>query len=108
MEAWHWNPEGTWSDPAGKGYFTGSTSPADMIRHSYGYPLPHRGFTRNEGTETNGFSRMTDGDLNTYWKSNPYRASISVTRSEISARVAFSWRRPKPILPSTVRCGNNA
>ena len=72
VEAWHWNPEGTWSDPAGKGYFTGSTSPADMIRHSYGYPLPHRGFTRNEGTETNGFSRMTDGDLNTYWKSNPY------------------------------------
>jgi hypothetical protein len=72
VEAWHWNPQGTWSDPAGKGYFTGSSSPTEIIRHSYGYPLPHRGFTRNEGTETNGFSRMTDGDLNTYWKSNPY------------------------------------
>jgi len=72
VEAWHWNPQGTWSDPAEKGYFTGSTTPGQMIRHSYGYPLPHRGFTRNEGTDTRGFGRLTDGDLNTYWKSNPY------------------------------------
>ena len=72
VEAWHWNPQGTWSDPAGKGYFTGSITPGEMIRHSYGYPLPHRGFTRNEGTDTRGFGRLTDGDLNTYWKSNPY------------------------------------
>ena len=72
VEAWHWNPQGTWSDPSGKGYFTGSATPTETIKHSYGYPLPHRGFTRNEGTETHGFSRMTDGDLNTYWKSNPY------------------------------------
>ena len=72
VEAWHWNPQGTWSDPAGKGYFTGNATPGEPILHSYGYPLPHRGFTRNEGTETHGFSRMTDGDLNTYWKSNPY------------------------------------
>ena len=72
VEAWHWNPQGTWSDPSGKGYFTGSTSLGDLIRHSYGYPLPHRGFTRNEGTESRGYSRMTDGDLNSYWKSNPY------------------------------------
>src|SRR5215469_4634416 len=72
VEAWHWNPQGTWSDPAGHGYFTGRTTPGEPIRHSYSYPLPHRGFTRNEGTETRGFSRMTDGDLSTYWKSNPY------------------------------------
>jgi len=72
VEAWHWNPHGTWSDPAGKGYFTGSSTPGEFIRYSYGYPLPHRGFTRNDGTDNSGFSRMTDGDPNTYWKSNPY------------------------------------
>jgi F5/8 type C domain len=73
VQAWHWNPKGRWSDPAGKGYFTGEETPTkEMIRHSYGYSLQHRGFTRNGGTEFDGFSRLDDGDLNTYWKSNPY------------------------------------
>jgi hypothetical protein len=74
VQAWHWNPKGKWSDPAGKGYFTGDSNPKEMIRHSYGYSLPHRGFTRNNGTELDGFSRLDDGDLGTYWKSNPYLA----------------------------------
>ena len=74
-EAWHWNPQGTWSDPAGKGYFAGNATPGpEPIRHSYGYPLPHRGVTRDDGTDMNGFSRLTDGDETTYWKSNPYLA----------------------------------
>src|SRR3984885_15410262 len=72
IEAWHWNPQGTWSDPAGKGYFVGSANPTEMIRYSYGYGLPRRGFTRNDGTENVGFSRLTDGDSKTFWKSNPY------------------------------------
>ena len=71
-EAWHWNPTGTWSDPAGKGYFVGSSNPTEMIRYSYGYPLPHRGVTRDDGTEAVSYSRLTDGDAHTYWKSNPY------------------------------------
>ncbi len=73
VEAWHWNPEGTWSDSRGQGYFTGNATPGVVpIRHSYGYPLPHRGVTRNDGTETEGYSRLTDGDPDSYWKSNPY------------------------------------
>jgi len=72
IEAWHWNPEGAWSEPGQKGYFTGSTSSSKPIRYSYGYSLPHRGFTRNDGTPNAGFSRLTDGDDRTYWKSNPY------------------------------------
>jgi len=72
IEAWHWNPQGTWSEPGEKGYFTGSAIPGDPIRYSYGYSLPHRGFTRNDGTPNAGFSRMTDGDESSHWKSNPY------------------------------------
>ena len=72
VQAWHWNPKGVWSDPAGKGYFTGDANPTEFIRHSYGYSLPHRGFTRNGGSEDDGYSRVNDGDANTYWKSNPY------------------------------------
>ena len=75
VEAWHWNPQGTWSDGSaanGKGYFTGSATPTEMLRYSYGYALPRRGFTRNDGTDNVGFSRLTDGDLSTFWKSNPY------------------------------------
>ena len=76
VQAWHWNPKGMWSDPAGQGYFVGDATPTSAtIRHSYGYSLPHRGFTRNGGTEFDGFSRLDDGDLQTYWKSNPYLTS---------------------------------
>jgi hypothetical protein len=74
VEAWHWNPEGSWSDPKGEGYFTGSSSSTKPIHMSYGYALPHRGFTRNDGTGNAGYSRLTDGDPNSYWKSNPYLA----------------------------------
>jgi F5/8 type C domain len=73
MEAWHWNPQGTWSDPSGKGYFVGNATPSgESIRHSYGYGLPHRGVTRDDGTDAEGYSRLTDGDPDSYWKSNPY------------------------------------
>lgn len=83
MEAWHWNPNGTWSDPAGNGYFIGNSTPGpEPIRHSYGYPLPHRGVTRDDGTDTVGYSRLTDGDPATYWKSNPYLAETFTGESD--------------------------
>jgi hypothetical protein len=40
-----------------------------MIHSSWAAPLPHRGFSRGDG---NGWSRLTDGDPKSYWKSNPY------------------------------------
>jgi hypothetical protein len=71
VEAWHWNARGTWSNPQKQeGYFTGNAKPTDEeIRHSWAYPLPHRGFSQGDG---NGWSRLTDGDPTSYWKSNPY------------------------------------
>jgi hypothetical protein len=73
-DAWHWNPNGTWSDEKQKsGYFVGSTEPKDFLRESFGYRLPHRGTTRSDAGQ-NEFSRMTDGDPASYWKSNPYLA----------------------------------
>jgi hypothetical protein len=73
IEAWHWNAHGVWSNPQRQdGYFTGSAEPVEAIRHSWSYPLPHRGNTQGDG---NGWSRLTDGDLKSYWKSNPYLTS---------------------------------
>ena len=71
VEAWHWNPQGVWSNTEKQqGYFVGTAEPAaEMIRHSWACPLPHRGFSRGDG---NGWSRLTDGDPKSYWKSNPY------------------------------------
>src|ERR1700745_506927 len=109
IEAWLWNPEGTWSDPAGKGYFTGSATSSGFIRHSFGYGLPHRGVTRNDGTGTVGFSRLTDGDEGTYWKSNPYLSSrftgeddslhpqwviLDLSREELVDSLKISWADP--------------
>lgn len=69
VEAWHWNSKGKWSEAGENGYFVGDANPTEFIRHSFGYPLSHQGFSRPDGT---GYSRLTDGDTNTYWKSNPY------------------------------------
>lgn len=110
VQAWHWNPRGKWSDPAGKGYFVGDSNPTkEQIRHSYGYSLPHRGFTRNGGTEFDGFSRLDDGNLETYWKSNPYLTAqftgeedslhpqwvvVDLDKSENVSAIRLAWAEP--------------
>ncbi|HEX5236266.1 MAG TPA: discoidin domain-containing protein [Silvibacterium sp.] len=82
VEAWHWNPVGTWSGPNNTGYFVGSTDSTGDIRYSFGYALPHRGDTRNDGTGNTGYSRLTDGDESSYWKSNPYLTSRFTRESD--------------------------
>jgi NedA-like, galactose-binding domain len=69
MAAWHWNENGTWSDPVRKsGYFTGSTELKEPLRYILAYALPHRGFS------TSGDRPIKDPNLS-YWKSNPYLTS---------------------------------
>src|SRR6202795_1011616 len=99
IAAWHWNPNGAWSDLANKsGYFTGSTEPTETLRMSYGYTLPHRGNTRNGGA-SHGYSRLTDGDPATYWKSNPYLAAKFTGESDAlhPQWIVVDFGSPQPI-----------
>ncbi|HMD54362.1 MAG TPA: glycosyl hydrolase family 5, partial [Phycisphaerae bacterium] len=75
MAAWHWNPNGTWSDPAHQsGYFTGSTEPGVPIRYILSYALPQRGFATSGDSPLKG--------VTSFWKSNPYLTSHFTSESD--------------------------
>ncbi len=110
IQDWHWNPRGRYSDaPHRDGYWTSDDVPAtSFITDSFGYRLPHRGSTRDQGDDS-GYSRMDDGDASTYWKSDPYLthaytheadalhpqwAVIDLERSRMVDAIRVAWARP--------------
>ncbi|MFL6350927.1 MAG: discoidin domain-containing protein [Bryobacteraceae bacterium] len=93
MAAWHWNANGTWSNPAQQsGYFTGRTGLGKPIRYILSYALPHRGFS------TSG-DRPLQGPHLSYWKSNPYLTSKFTGESDASHPqwVVVDLKADKPV-----------
>jgi len=71
VQDWHWNPAGNFSETATSGYWTSDATPGAKLIDTFGYALPRRGFTHDQGNDGS-YSRLDDGDLATFWKSNPY------------------------------------
>ena len=72
IEAWHWNPVGRGAiPPASRVIGLRADQIGAPIQLSWGYKLPRRGDS-GDNANNDDYSRLTDGDPDSFWKSNPY------------------------------------
>jgi hypothetical protein len=98
-DAWHWNPQGKWSDATNsQGYWTSDSKSAAPIELSYGYRLPRRGNTIDQAND-DGYSRLDDGDRQSFWKSNPYLDRAFTAESNLlhSQWIVIEFEKPEPV-----------
>jgi hypothetical protein len=98
-DAWHWNSQGNWSDANNsQGYWTSDYKSAGPIELSYGYRLPRRGNTIDQAND-DGYSRLDDGDRQSFWKSNPYldRTFTAESNSLHPQWIVIEFEKPESI-----------
>ena len=107
-EVWHWNPKGKWSDSAkNQGYWISDTVSLKPIEISNGFQLPRRGNTYDQANNK-GYSRISDGDNSTFWKSNPYLDQYYTNESDTLHRqwVIVDLGKLKEVNAILIKWGN--